>query len=271
MGNFTVDQAEGLRRMLGGARPRVFSFVSTQQGSEKCSMLTNLCTSLTAAGSDVLLLDACAANRGVAGRLGKPRASLLDAARGDAMLADVVMQAPEGFSFCTLSGQQAFAAQNASLQGHLLRAFQELAGRVGIVVIDTEVPETGEFTLPAIHEGEFIIQVTPGPASITDAYAAIKRLSACSGRRPFGVLVTGATEAEAARIFSNMAKAASRYLAVSLDFIGSIPADAHLQRAAGLGRPVIDAFPLAGASVAFRRLAQRFAFPDNWHATAQEN
>jgi flagellar biosynthesis protein FlhG len=41
--------------------------------------------------------------------------------------------------------------------------------------------------------------------------------------------------------------------------MGAVPADEYLQRAARLGRAVVDAFPLAGASVAFRRLAGRFA------------
>jgi flagellar biosynthesis protein FlhG len=41
--------------------------------------------------------------------------------------------------------------------------------------------------------------------------------------------------------------------------MGSVPADEYLHRAARLGRAVVDAFPLAGASVAFRRLAGRFA------------
>jgi flagellar biosynthesis protein FlhG len=41
--------------------------------------------------------------------------------------------------------------------------------------------------------------------------------------------------------------------------MGSVPADEYLQRAARLGRAVVDAFPLAGASVAFRQLAGRLA------------
>jgi flagellar biosynthesis protein FlhG len=41
--------------------------------------------------------------------------------------------------------------------------------------------------------------------------------------------------------------------------MGSVPADEHLNRAARLGRSVIDAYPLAGASVAFRRLAGQFS------------
>ena len=60
----------------------------------------------------------------------------------------------------------------------------------------------------------------------------------------------------------NMAQAASRYLAVPLVSIGWVPADADLGRSMRLGRPVVDAFPMALASVAFRRLANRFANAD---------
>jgi flagellar biosynthesis protein FlhG len=60
-------------------------------------------------------------------------------------------------------------------------------------------------------------------------------------------------------IYKNIAAAASRYLALELQSIGSVPPDEHLARATRLGRTVIDAFPLAGASVAFRDLAGRFS------------
>jgi flagellar biosynthesis protein FlhG len=71
--------------------------------------------------------------------------------------------------------------------------------------------------------------------------------------------VSGAGEHEAALVFDNMAQAASRYLALDLRSVGSVPRDEHVPRAARLGRSVTEAFPLAGASVAFRRLAQRFS------------
>ena len=44
---------------------------------------------------------------------------------------------------------------------------------------------------------------------------------------------------------------------IELEFFGAIPADIHLSRAAKLGRPVIDAFPLTPASNAFNLIAQR--------------
>jgi flagellar biosynthesis protein FlhG len=48
---------------------------------------------------------------------------------------------------------------------------------------------------------------------------------------------------------------------VQLHSIGFVPQDEHVTRAARLGRAVIDAFPLTGASVAFRRLAEHFVLP----------
>jgi flagellar biosynthesis protein FlhG len=128
-----------------------------------------------------------------------------------------------------------------------------------IVMVDGEFSPEGAFPVPIMASSEIVVQVSTSAASITNAYALIKRLSLHLGRRPFGILVTGATEAEAKVVYDNMSSAATRYLAVTLSSMGSVPADEYLHRAARLGRAVVDAFPLAGASVAFRRLAGRFA------------
>lgn len=103
------------------------------------------------------------------------------------------------------------------------------------------------------------MQVSVNPASIKAAYGLIKRVSNRMGRRSYGLLVSGATEKQARLVYSNMAQAASRYLAVPLHFVGYVPEDEHLRKAAHLGRSVIDAFPKAGASLAFSRLAEQFA------------
>jgi flagellar biosynthesis protein FlhG len=107
-----------------------------------------------------------------------------------------------------------------------------------------------------------VVQVSNTPASIKSAYSIIKRVNGQLGRRPFSLLVTGASEKEAQVVYRNMALAANRYLAIKLNSMGSVPADDHLKRAMHLGRAVVDAFPLAGASVAFRRLAGRFVLSD---------
>ncbi|HSY26137.1 MAG TPA: antiactivator of flagellar biosynthesis FleN protein, partial [Burkholderiaceae bacterium] len=46
MASFDFDQAEGLRRMLAGPKPRIFTFLSATPDDEKSAMLSNLGASL---------------------------------------------------------------------------------------------------------------------------------------------------------------------------------------------------------------------------------
>ena len=46
MANFDFDQAEGLRRMLAGPKPRIVTFLSATEQDDKGAMLVNLGASL---------------------------------------------------------------------------------------------------------------------------------------------------------------------------------------------------------------------------------
>ncbi|MDC8759336.1 MinD/ParA family ATP-binding protein [Janthinobacterium fluminis] len=259
MANFDFDQAEGLRRMLAGPRPRIVTFLSATPQDDKGAMLVNLGASLARAGNDVLLLDAGAGANGVAARLGVAGgASLLDVARQRCALNEVVHQVPQGFGVATMAPRGA-AAPQADEARRLAKTFDVLVKQSGIVIVDADVDDDGGLPLPAMGSAEIVVQVSNSATSIKAAYCLIKRLNHEFGRRPFGILVTGASETEAKVVYDNMAQAASRYLALNLTSMGSVPADEYLHRAARLGRAVVDAFPLAGASVAFRELAGRFA------------
>lgn len=261
MANFNFDQAEGLRRMLAGPKPRIVTFLSVLPDEEKSAMLVNLGASLVQAGSDVLLVDARATTSGVAARLGgSGGASLLDVARQRRAPDEVIRSMPQGFGLVTLArGMTPSETQNPDEYQRLASAFGALATQAGVVLVDGELDAQDSFPIAALAGGEIVVQVSTSQASITSAYTLIKRLNARLGRRPFGVLVTGADEAAAQRVYQNLAQTASRYLAIQLNSMGSVPADEYLNRAAHLGRPVVEAFPLAGASVAFRRLAEQFS------------
>lgn len=261
MANFDFDQAEGLRRMLAGPKPRVVTFLSATPAEDRGAMLVNLAASLVRAGSDVLLVDACGPQRGVASRLGVASgASLQDVARQECALNQVIRHVPQGFDVVTLArGHIRSALQAPDEARRLAKTFDILVKQAGIVVVDGEIDGDLTFPVPMMATSEIVVQVSNSANSIKAAYCLIKRLNHELGRRPFGILVTGASEKDAKVVYDNMAQAASRYLAVQLTSMGSVPADEHLHRAARLGRAVVDAFPLAGASVAFRRLAGRFA------------
>ncbi|WP_194723063.1 MinD/ParA family ATP-binding protein [Noviherbaspirillum malthae] len=267
MASFDFDQAEGLRRMLAGPKPRVFTFLSAATPEEKGAMLVNLGASLAQAGRDVLLLDACVASEGISARLKAGRGnSLLQAAqqsRGEPALDDVMQAMPQGFSVAALKrGVQKLPAAGTEGAQRLDDAFGVLTGRADIVVVDAELDGNDAFAIPALAETEIVVQASNSPASIKAAYTLIKRVNGQLGRRPFSLLVTGASDKEAQLVYQNMAQAANRYLAVKLNSMGSVPPDEHLKKAMHLGRAVVDAFPLAGASVAFRRLAGKFVLSD---------
>jgi flagellar biosynthesis protein FlhG len=264
LASFDFDQAEGLRRMLAGPKPRIVSFLSATPDEEKSAMLMNLGASLARAGSDVLLLDANSSTRGIASRLDGIRgATLMEVARQERALNEVVQTMPQGFCIALLTrGATRAGMQDATQTLRMANTFDVLAKQKDVIMVDAELGADDTLPIPAMSSGEIVVQVSTTAASIKLAYAIIKRLNSQLGRRPFGVLVTGASDKEAQVIYENMAQAASRYLAVQLNSMGSVPADEHLKRAAYLGRPVVDAFPLAGASVAFRRLAERFALTE---------
>lgn len=264
MASFDFDQAEGLRRMLAGPKPRVFTFLSAASSDEKGAMLVNLGASLAQAGRDVLLLDACASGDGIASRLDAMRgATLVQVARGERALDDAILSMPQGFGVAALRrGPQRASDKDPALANRLDDAFDVLARRADIMVVDADLDKDDAFAIPALTQSEIVVQVANSAASIKAAYTIIKRVNGQLGRRPFSVLVTGASEKEAKVVYENMAAAANRYLAVKLNSVGSVPADEHLKRAMHLGRAVVDAFPLAGASVAFRRLAGRFVLSD---------
>ncbi|WP_132256305.1 antiactivator of flagellar biosynthesis FleN protein [Paucimonas lemoignei] len=181
-------------------------------------------------------------------------------------MSELVQAMPQGFGVARLvhattqsrTRLQA-AAQDDLLMRRLDQAFTALAKEHDIVLVDGELGADDEFSLPLLANGEVVVQVSNSAASIKSAYAMIKRLTASQGRRPVSVLVSGVNEKEARLVYDNIAQAARRYLATEVDFLGSVPADEHVRRAAKLGRSVVEAFPLAGASLAFRKLAGRFS------------
>ena len=258
LASFDFDQAEGLRRMLAGPKPRIVTFLSATPEDDKGAMLVNLGASLAQSGNDVMIVDACTRDYGVAQRLGVDRGpSLQQVARQECALNQVIHSVPQGFAVTTMARTPSASADEAR---RLAKTFDVLVKQAGsIIMVDGEFSADGSFPVPIMASSEIVVQVSTSAESITNAYALIKRLSQHLGRRPFGILVTGATEAEAKVVYDNMSSAATRYLAVTLSSMGSVPADEYLHRAARLGRAVVDAFPLAGASVAFRRLAGRFA------------
>jgi flagellar biosynthesis protein FlhG len=256
----SVDQAEGLRRLLESPKPRVLTFLSALKEDEKSGMLINLGASLARLGQQVLMVDARASNNSIGAWLNaSAEQTLLDVAQQQRTMKEVIKEISSGLSVTMLSkystGLDHIPTENFR---RLSRVFDVIVDRSDVVIVDSELDVNDAFPLSSLDESEIVIQVSANPMTIKTAYGLIKRINNRIGRRSYGILVSGVTEKQAQLVYSNMSQTANRYLAVPLSFVGYLPDDHHMKKAAYLGRSVIDAFPLTSASLAFSHLAQQF-------------
>lgn len=259
-----VDQAEGLRRILYGARPRFITLLSALNNEEKNATVVNLAASLSQLDSNVLLLDMRnnAVNQpSVVNWLEADiRSTLADVARQKASVEQTIQVTTQGFklvSFCRDQHSNIVFEPTKSLLSKLNKLVEELGQDVDIVLVDGELSDAYGLTADILKEGEIVIMVTNHPDSIKSAYSLIKRAHGKFGRRSYGIVVTGANEVEARRVYDPIAQVAGNFLSVPLTFMGHVPPDDYLRRASMSGITVLDAFPKAGASRAFTRLAQQ--------------
>ncbi len=259
MANF--DQAEGLRRMLFGAKPRFVTFLSALSNEERNATLVNIAAGMASIGSDVVLLDARQSGTSVAKWLEMQiKVTLLDVAQEKRSLQNATLTSSQGFKLASLTrcwqNSPDFPANDVVLT-KLDRIVAALGNSADLVLVDGELNVDNALPSEVLENGEIVIQLTGQADAIKTAYGLIKRAHSRFGRRHYGVLVTGVNQAEAYRVFEALAQVAGNFLSVPLNLVGYVPEDDYLRRASRSGRNVIEAFPKAMASVAFSRLAHQ--------------
>jgi flagellar biosynthesis protein FlhG len=262
LANLIQDQAEGLRRLVQDNNLHVATVISGSAGTGKTIAVINLATALVRSGKKVLIIDENAGASNLGGTLGlSAHRDLLDVIRRDMTLDKVLIQHPDGFSILPAGrGMRVLDKINADDQSHLVESFASVAPPMDVVLVDAAPGRASRLLSLAFPCHEIVVLVSSQAASITTAYALIKHMSANSansGNQRFRVLVNKVgDETEARKIFDNMARAASRYLSVSLDFIGFIPPDDKLRQSIRRGRAVMDLFPASASAIAFGRAAE---------------
>lgn len=259
MANPTEDQAEGLRRLLVQDSPHIITVASGSMGAGKTSTVINLAVALARNGKDVLVIDENAGASNLAGTLGlSAHRDLLDVIRRDKTLDEVIISGPEGFRLLPAGrGMQMLGKLGSHDQTYLIDCFGGFAQPTDVVLIDAAPGHISPLLSLTLSRHEIVVVVSPEPGSITAAYALIKHISGDNDIQRFRILVNKVSvEAEAQVIFDNMAGVASRYLAVSLDFMGFIPPDDKLRQSNRRGRSVIELFPAAVSAAAFRRAVE---------------
>ncbi len=261
-----IDQAEGLRRLFTLPRPRTVALASDDSGAGRTTCVVNLAVALGIAGRRVLVIDENYGPCNVAGLLGlRARLDLQHAIRGDYAVEDVLVRGPEGVTVLPAANAvRSLTRLGAREQEHAIECFAWLDRRADLVLVDGVGGAATPFSWAA---EETVVLVAPHAASITGAYAIIKRARHDGARRRFRVLVNRSQSGHSARVaFHNLSQVADSRLGMCLESIGTVPHDDAVARAAKDCRAVVEVFPDAPAAVSFRGLAARML---HWRATRE--
>ncbi len=259
-----AEQAAGLQRIARPRPVRVIAVTSGKGGVGKTNVSVNLATALAQSGKQVMLMDADLGLANVDVMLGlHPQYNLSHVLNGERTLEEILVDAPGGFKVVpAASGDKNMLELSSREHAGLVQAFSELSVPLDVLLIDTAAGLSDGVITYTRAAQEVIVVVCDEPASITDAYALIKLMSRDYGHQRFRILANMARSVrEGYELFGKIARVTDKFLSVSLDFLGTIPHDDVLRQAVQKQRAVVEIFPAARASQAFKKLVPKV---DNW-------
>jgi flagellar biosynthesis protein FlhG len=257
-------QTAGLRRAANPGPVQVIAVTGGKGGVGKTSVAVNLATALATTGRRVMLLDGDLGLANVDVFLGlSPRHTMAHVLSGERSLEEIILESPHGVQVVPGASGVADMA-NLSAAGHLglVQAFSTLSSRVDVMIVDTSAGlahSVLQFSQAAQH---VLLVVCDEPASMTDAYALVKVLSRNHGVDRFRVLANMVrAPGDGDTLFEKLQRVTSKFLDVTLEYVGEIPEDPYLRRAIREQRPVVGAFPSSPSTRAFKKLALK---ADKW-------
>jgi flagellar biosynthesis protein FlhG len=242
------------------AAPRVIAITGGKGGVGKTTVAINLALALRQAGQRTLLLDTDLGLANVDVMLGlSPQLTLADVFAGRCELRDTIIEGPRGLLIVpAASGKRHMTELLPQQHVGLVNAFSQLDIPLDAMVVDTAAGISDSVLTFCQAAQEVILVVCDEPASVTDAYALAKVLSRDRGVSRIEVLANQvANPQEGKQLFEKLERVTSRFLDVTLSYLGAIPRDEWLRLAVQRQEAVVEAFPSAPSALAFSELARK--------------
>ena len=259
MADFRVDQAAGLRRLLGGGQQlQVVTFVAGCEGVGRSVAVANLGVALARLGKEVLIIDEHASRDDIAASFGLvARYDLLNVVQRELTLSQVLLQPMQGLRVLPAAkAVKKLGRLSLPQQQTLLDAMCGLERPVDVILVDASMAHPNGFSPFGLASQEAVVVLSGSSASITEAYALIKKVSHAFSRKHFRILVNKVrSQPDARSIYENIAQVAAQRGVARLEYAGAIPLDEPLRQSCQLGRPVLVQAPDSASAAAFRDIA----------------
>ncbi|KAA8984248.1 MULTISPECIES: MinD/ParA family protein [Gammaproteobacteria] len=243
---------------------QVIAVTGGKGGVGKSNVSVNLGIALSEMGQRVVVLDADLGLANIDVLLGiSATYNISDVLAGECSLTDILVDGPGGIRIVPASsGTQRMTNLSHMEHAGLISAFSELGDDIDVLIVDTAAGISESVVSFLRASQELMLVVNDEPTSITDTYALIKLMNRDYGTHRFRVLANMVrTEQDGKALYDKLYRVTERFLDVALQYVGSIPLDEQVKKAVRRQKTVMELYPNAKASQAFRDLAKKV---DQW-------
>ncbi len=239
---------------------RVISISSGKGGVGKTNIVANLGYAIGQLGKKVLIFDADLGLGNLDVLLGiAPRYNLAHVISGEKKIEEIIVKGPGNMMILPASsGVQELTKLTVKQKQIIHNQLKTLLDNVDILFIDTAAGISSNVLYFNVTAQEIIVVASPEPTSITDAYALMKVLSLKHSEKQFKLLVNMAKNAdEAYNVFRQLNMVASRFLDISIEYLGHILSDGNLTMGVKKQKVISQIMPDSDAGKCFHRIAKK--------------
>lgn len=248
---------------------RILSVTGGKGGVGKTTISVNLAIAFAKMKKKVLLFDADLGLANVDVMLGlRPQKTIHDVLSGYAELKDICLPGPYGMKIIpSASGIQKMADLTTTESAELIRSFSMLTDDIDLMFVDLAAGISSQVMNMTHASQDILLVICNDPSSLTDGYAVIKILNQNYSRNRFGIIVNKVKNSqEGLTVFTRFQEISSRFLNVSMHYLGHLPQDDFINIAAAERAAVVDVFPDSKAALGFKMICHAI---DQWKSDTE--